>query len=239
MQNKIKWKNYFKIQTSSFSVKHLQTRNIAIRFLPPRDGEDETDLYAQRISRRIVCKRKKKKKGKSRAREGTRSCYRTFPRPTFSSARRKPRALSSFLDSWNEYSRFPQVRSMHALEIDYIGHALRLKPLKQGTLLITCYPAVYDQRSPRKIFGKRIETYTSDTLSKRHCVAVYLPSVAYSRGGEDVRWKEREKKRERRNRETGIWAVEVDRLGRWRTHVPRLVLMDRRVARWVFGHATA
>lgn len=99
MQNKIKWKNYFKIQTSSFSVKHLQTRNIAIRFLPPRDGEDETDLYAQRISRRIVCKRKKKKKGKSRAREGTRSCYRTFPRPTFSSARRKPRALSSFLDS--------------------------------------------------------------------------------------------------------------------------------------------
>ena len=64
MQNKIKWKNYFKIQTSSFSVKHLQTRNIAIRFLPPRDGEDETDLYAQRISRRIVCKRKKKKKRK-------------------------------------------------------------------------------------------------------------------------------------------------------------------------------
>lgn len=59
-----------------------------------------------------------------------------------------------------------------------------LKPLKQGTLLITCYPAVYDQRSPRKIFGKRIETYTSDTLSKRHCVAVYLPSVAHEgRGG--------------------------------------------------------
>lgn len=69
MQNKIKWKNYFKIQTSSFSVKHLQTRNIAIRFLPPRDGEDETDLYAQRISRRIVCKRKKKKKKENLERE--------------------------------------------------------------------------------------------------------------------------------------------------------------------------
>lgn len=61
---------------------------------------------------------------------------------------------------------------------------ITLKLLKQGTLLITCYPAVYDQRSPRKIFGKRIETYTSDTLSKRHCVAVYLPSVAHEeRGG--------------------------------------------------------
>ena len=101
---------------------------------------------------------------------------------------------------------------MHALEIDYIGHALRLKPLKQGTLLITCYPAVYDQRSPRKIFGKRIETYTSDTLSKRHCVAVYLPSVAYSRGGEDVRWKEREKKKgEKESRDRymggGGWSI--------------------------------
>lgn len=68
---------------------------------------------------------KDKKKKENLEREGTRSCYRTFPRPTFSFARRKLRALSSFLDSWNEYSRFPQVRSMPALEIDYIGHALR------------------------------------------------------------------------------------------------------------------
>lgn len=33
--------------------------------------------------------------------------------------------------------------------------------------------------------------------------------------------KGRGKKRGRRNRETGIWAVEVDRLGRWRTRAPR------------------
>lgn len=45
-------------QTSSFSVKHLQTR-IAIRFLPPRDREDETDLYTQRYPD-ISCPERKK-----------------------------------------------------------------------------------------------------------------------------------------------------------------------------------
>lgn len=45
-------------QTSCFSVKHLQTR-IAIRFLPPRDREDETDLYTQRYPD-ISCPERKK-----------------------------------------------------------------------------------------------------------------------------------------------------------------------------------
>lgn len=123
----------------------------------------------------------------------------TFPRPTFSSAWRKLRALSSFLEM-NIQGFLKSGRCLLWKSITLRPRVTSLKPLKQGTLLITCYPAVHDQRSPRKIFGKRIETYTSDTLSKRHCVAVYY-RLWHTRGGEDVRkrkeGKEKKKKRER------------------------------------------
>lgn len=134
----------------------------------------------------------------------------TFPRPTFSSAWRKLRALSSFLEM-NIQGFLKSGRCLLWKSITLRPRVTSLKPLKQGTLLITCYPAVHDQRSPRKIFGKRIETYTSDTLSKRHCVAVYY-RLWHTRGGEDVRKRKegKEKKKKGRDRYTvvdGGWSI--------------------------------
>lgn len=241
MQNKIK--NYFQVQninkkkkpsneTSSPNiVLPRQTFPNTIRFLPPRDRPIHTT-----ISRDIVYKKEKEKENLER--EGTRSCYRNLPTTDiFIRAEEAARAvqfprllemnIQGFLKSgrcllWKSITLRPRVTS--------------LKPLKQGTLLITCYPAVHDQRSPRKIFAKRIETYTSDTLSKRHCVAVYY-RVWLTLGEGRMLGKERKgRKRKKKKGETGIrrW-MEVDRLGRWRDTCCRVVLMDRWCRAMGFG----
>lgn len=214
MQNKIK--NYFQVQniikkknlrtkhhpqTSSFPVKHFQTRFVS--FLR------ETDLYTQRYPE-ISCIKKKKEK-ENLEREGTRSCYRNLPTTDiFIRAEEAARAvqfprllemnIQGFLKSgrcllWKSITLRPRVTS--------------LKPLKQGTLLITCYPAVHDQRSPRKIFAKRIETYTSDTLSKRHCVAVYY-RVWLTLGEGRMLGKERKGRKRKKKRERQVYG------GGWR-----------------------
>lgn len=175
----------------------------------------------------------KKKKRKISSEKEHDPVTETFPRPTFSSAWRKLRALSSFLEM-NIQGFLKSGRCLLWKSITLQPRVTSLKPLKQGTLLITCYPAVHDQRSPRKIFGKRIETYTSDTLSKRHCVAVYY-RLWHTRGGEDVR-KRKEGKEKKKKGETGIrWWMEVDRLGRWRDTCCRVVLMDRWCRAMSFG----
>lgn len=124
MQNKIK--NYFQVQninkkkkpsneTSSPNiVLPRQTSPNTIRFLPPRDRPIHTT-----ISRDIVYK-KEKRKGKSRARRNTillqKPSHDRHFHPRGGSCARCP--VSS--TPRNEYSRFPQVRSMPALEIDYV-----------------------------------------------------------------------------------------------------------------------
>lgn len=129
MQNKIK--NYFQVQniikkknlrtkhhpqTSSFPVKHFQTRFVS--FLR------ETDLYTQRYPE-ISCIKKKKKRKISSEKEHD-PVTETFPRPTFSSARRKLRALSSFLDSskWIFKVSSSPVDACFGNRLRY-GHALR------------------------------------------------------------------------------------------------------------------
>lgn len=190
------WKNYFKIQTyikkrnlrtkphpqtSSFSVKHLQTR-IAIYFSPPRDRD--RPIHTTK-SRHIVCRKIKKKKRKiSSEKEHDPVTEPSHDRHFHSRGGSCARCPVSSIPETNIQGFLKSGRCLPWKSITSATRCVTLKPLKQGTLLITCYPAVYDQRSPRKIFGKRIETYTSDTLSKRHCVAVYLPSVAHEgRGG--------------------------------------------------------
>lgn len=170
-------------QTSSFSVKHLQTR-IAIRFLPPRYREDETDLYINDIQTYRVQKEKNKKRKISSEKEHDPVTEPSHDRHFHQRGGSCARCPVSSIPETNIQGFLKSGRCLPWKSITSAMRYITLKPLKQGTLLITCYPAVYDQRSPRKIFGKRIETYTSDTLSKRHCVAVYLPSVAHEeRGG--------------------------------------------------------
>lgn len=171
-------------QTSSFSVKHLLKHEL--RFVSSlRETERTRQTYTHNdIQTYRVQKEKNKKRKISSEKEHDPVTEPSHDRHFHQRGRSCARCPVSSIPKTNIQGFLKSGRCLPWKSITSAMRYITLKPLKQGTLLITCYPAVYDQRSPRKIFGKRIETYTSDTLSKRHCVAVYLPSVAHEgRGG--------------------------------------------------------
>lgn len=108
----------------------------------------------------------------------------------------------------NEYSRFrageqdPGICFGNRLRL---GHALRLVrcslPLKQAALLITCSTVCATLAA--KNLRQRIETYTTDTLSKRHCAAIDISPSVYKPRTSGSQEKKRGKKEGREKKEDG------------------------------------